>query len=925
MKILDVYLENYIGILEGTNRKEIEVNFRPMFEENIRNCLFLGRNGAGKTCLLNALTPFPSQNDERSSFLVPQKAGRKVLTFDRNGSKIICDIRWSSKGKTSCFMFLDNDAQPTPLTAKGNVTQYLQAIEEELGVQPEFLKIGRVGNRVSSFLDLGPGPRKNYIGKFMPEVEEWSVMYRNAAKRSSMIKGQLQGLQVELERIEPRTDLEATIARSTSELDHYRNEDSQLDVKLGTSQGIITELTPSRLGILNRANINSSSDNFNPLSDKKIEIENSIEKTTKQLEIFIEERPLLKNFLDSEVARLKAIEIQSTINRGLGELDATVLNRKEIRAKLDLTLKSDQEIKATLNKSTHAKEQLEKLSNEESINVNKLEKLKENYVNPIEVPENLTYENIKVASDALQDLQSEISDLKNAFPNLEMLELAYKFEMDEDALKRNLKTLNDALEDVKNRLETAKLRIVTIESQASFYNRFSGLHCNDSHCPFESYIGQFTNTGTEVAEKKLQIESFEKRIHDLEQNINDLNQTITAAKNVQVSHKRIKKYREVYELANIWNIIGPATSFYNLVNSTNSEVFDKINVTTLLESIGSEREISETSRILNTIQNRIKDLENLQESQDQLLKNSESISLEIHENQEKLKAVDEKIKKIENIISSQRSAYDLIDGMIQIQNRLKELNEELLLVTSLNLELEVLRGRWETAEAEITSVKSEKITISKFIKTLEEQLSKARLNLDRRNEYETRVGEMINRLKNAQIITEACHPAKGAPIEFLKDFLDITRNSVNDLLDIALKGEFRIGFSLTENEFRIPVSKGSGRIISDITEASEGQLALTKTILSLALVKQTIKNQSGYNIISFDEIDGMLDREKNRERFVEIVNQLSTELGIEQLLMISHNDSFQAQAAGLIIFPGHAMDLNDPSFINNKVILADLS
>jgi DNA repair exonuclease SbcCD ATPase subunit len=172
---------------------------------------------------------------------------------------------------------------------------------------------------------------------------------------------------------------------------------------------------------------------------------------------------------------------------------------------------------------------------------------------------------------------------------------------------------------------------------------------------------------------------------------------------------------------------------------------------------------------------------------------------------------------------------------------------------------------------------------------------------------------------------EACHPARGAPVEFLREFLDSTRDEVNDLLDVAMRGEFRIGFSLSDSEFRIPVAKGSGRVIPDVTEASEGQLALAKTVISLALVKQTVQAQGGYNVICFDEIDGMLDRERNRERFAEIVERLSSELGLEQLVMISHNDNFAASPAGIVLFPGHAMPVTDQAFLSNKLILADFS
>lgn len=207
MYIKNLYLQNYIGIQEGTGRSEIAIDFEPMRQAGLSRCLLMGRNGAGKTVLTNACSPFPSQGDDRTVTIIQGKPGRKIITFQRDDNvEVKCDIRWSPKGKVSCFMFLNGSETPTELTAKGNVGEYMRAVEEELGVTPEFLKIGRVGARVTGFLDMGPGPRKNYIGRFMPEVEEWSAMHKNVAKRVSLLKSNLQGLQVELDRIEPREE-----------------------------------------------------------------------------------------------------------------------------------------------------------------------------------------------------------------------------------------------------------------------------------------------------------------------------------------------------------------------------------------------------------------------------------------------------------------------------------------------------------------------------------------------------------------------------------------------------------------------------------------------------------------------------------------------------------------------------------------------
>jgi DNA repair exonuclease SbcCD ATPase subunit len=145
------------------------------------------------------------------------------------------------------------------------------------------------------------------------------------------------------------------------------------------------------------------------------------------------------------------------------------------------------------------------------------------------------------------------------------------------------------------------------------------------------------------------------------------------------------------------------------------------------------------------------------------------------------------------------------------------------------------------------------------------------------------------------------------------------------MIDLALGGDFRIGFEVTDTEFKIPIYKGSGTVLSDITTGpSGGETQLVKVVLSLALVKQIIQSNN-FNILALDETDSELDREKNRERFVSIVDKLINDLGIEQVFIISHNDHFHVAEAGLILLPGHSMPAEQEDlFMKNKIIVADL-
>jgi DNA repair exonuclease SbcCD ATPase subunit len=922
MRIKDAYVEGYLGLLEGTGRNELSVNFEPAHAAGIQKILLFGRNGSGKTTFMNALSPFPTQGDDRSTIIVPGHAGRKIITFDRNGTEIKCDIRWSSKGKTSCFMFIDGSDQPLDLTAKGNIGEYLKAVEQELGVTPDFLKMGRVGARVNSFLDLSPGPRKNFIGQFLPELEEWSVMYKNVSKRVSTIKAQLQGLQVELDRIEPRDELENTMRRTDAELNRLREEVSRLDTRIGAASGAFDEMSSARARMITEAGFDPEDGEFNPILQYAEGSKAAAAKAESQIAKLVTERPRLEAFRDPAIAKAKAAEITNTIARLNGELSALRSNRLQTRSRLDAAIKAETDAKTALNRAAGSAEQLAALSTQAEQLEAKVSTLTEQAATYSGLPDGLTYDEVKVASDALMNLQSEIGDLRAAFPTPDLLELAVKRDMDGDALRSIAAGLTANARELRARLDTSRARIGTIEAQVQFHNRFAGMHCNDPRCPFEAHIGQFASAADELASKKAEVESLEKRAEAAQEEARNTEAAASAAKAVVAAHARLRRFRPTLEAAGIWPAVGPSSAFYELINSGSTEAADTLSVTRLLDGLAVKRDLTEANRTLTGVRERIAGLEALRDARSQLEDNFARAQEQVAAARDDHGRADAEVTRVEQSVTVQDQALQLLNQLIALHDAAEKARADADRLAGMGTTLEAMHERWDAVLADRQEATAAKHDAVLAMQQADSALADARLRLGRRDEYEGRLADMQGKLDRAQAVADACHPARGAPIEFLRDFLDVTRDNVNELLDVAMRGEFRIGFSLTDSDFRIPVSKGSGRVIPDVTEASEGQLALAKTVLSLALVKQTVQAQGGYNVICFDEIDGMLDRERNRERFAEIVERLSAELGLEQLVMISHNDNFAAAPAGIVLFPGHCMPVDDRTFLENKIVLA---
>jgi len=810
-----------------------------------------------------------------------------------------------------------------PSTAKGNLGEYLQAVKDFLGVTPEYLKIGRVTGRLDGFLNMRPGQRKEFIGSFMPEVEEWSGMHKNAAKRLQLLNAQLKGLQVELDRIESRDELEAAARRAEADGTRLREEVRRYDTRLGAARGVLQELEPARNDILRRALVSPQQAGvFNPLPDLVFERETDAKRAAKQISDLRIARPTLERFQTIEATEEKIAQVREALGHAKGTAEAAAARRSEGRAALDRTLQAQQAAERSLRQATDSGTQLERLASQAEELSSRVASLTEEASGLPGAPDGATYDEVKAACDVLANLEAELAEARSAFPTPEVMETAIRSSLDDATMMTLEASLVTRTRELRERVGIARTRTTTIEAQAAFHSRFAGMHCSDPKCPFERHVEQFASAAEELVAKRDEITRLEERLQSCEQERQDMAAARSAAKSAAALHSRLRRHKAGLEAAGVWNKVGPSEAFLVLLTSTGTMTAEALSARKLLRALAVKRELSEARRSLDGIREREESLRALAAARAELEANHERTIADVAAARAAMSELDEEASRSQDLVSAQDAALQLLDQYARLLRREAEASTEAARLRDLSASLEALRERWEAASAEEAAANEGRSAAAASLEEAERTLGDARLRLGRRDEYEARLAEASGRVRVAQTVAEACHPAKGAPVEFLRDFLDTTRESVNTLLDMAMDGEFRLGFAVSDSEFRIPVSRGSGRVIPDVTETSDGQLALAKTILSLALVRQTVMASGGFNVICLDECDGPLDREKNRERFASIVDRLIDELGVEQLFAISHNDYLHAAPAGLILFPGHAMPVDDPGFMANKVVLA---
>ena len=149
-------------------------------------------------------------------------------------------------------------------------------------------------------------------------------------------------------------------------------------------------------------------------------------------------------------------------------------------------------------------------------------------------------------------------------------------------------------------------------------------------------------------------------------------------------------------------------------------------------------------------------------------------------------------------------------------------------------------------------------------------------------------------------VKEATSSKKGIPLYIIRKYLNNTEAITNELLDIAYDGKIYIdNFNITPTEFGIPFYNKGVRL-DDVKYASQGEISFLSMALSFALSTQTLRK---YNIMLLDEVDGALDI-RNREKFIEILENQIERIHAEQTFLITHNTMFSSYPVDIIDLSG---------------------
>lgn len=913
MKITYLKMENLKNILAGMGKSKVEIDFSKGKNDKI---LLLGGNGSGKSIILSSATPYRGTNDNRSVDPVEGKTGKKVIHFDHKGHKYEIEHFYGKNNKS----YIKKDGRE--LNENGNIRSFNSVMEEELEISPDYFAIGRLGDNVKNFINYPTAERKKYINKFIPNIDDYLIAYKNSSEKVTLYNKRLKSLNVQLEKYNTLDELLEAKKELEDEKETLGKEISKMEIQL---ESILNEIGKLSQDLMDKDNysteiIFNKHPQFKEMAGQYLPgVINTIEK----------EALVIQDDLD--VTYLKYPKLKGKTLEDCKEKLNELSNKKKL---LDVELENIEfkvnHYKSQVNDSNSKMAEIKaKLNSFENMDVDQITEMKtelegryndrRNLISHIKSDEfPITLEEAKLLKDDIKLLKRESGRVSESRGDLdEKLFDKYKFDIDtliglyntecdkKDKLEQNIAKLDKEMKEIYK--ESGLVKILEVSEH----------HDHAKECPF-------VPMAMGVQDRVDGIDGMEEEMKSLYTQLNEI--IIPRIEVIRNHIKYVKEFKEII-VNSIYNErfekLGiDKDDYMNTLLVTDSSKFDN-KFAIVDEVIGYYTDLEE----IRTLQTKLESIESKLElnrkiESDRITLNEE---LNVHDKTrtdslsvltEEINPEKERIEKDIKINTASTRIYEVLEAkltklnnIMDVVNELKELSDEMKVIDGKMLELRDQKNQY------IVDIDNKNAALNHLIG----KLDKANRDYYLVESINKELSDISSIYDKLLAVNTSLDPKKGIPLIFINNYLTDIAERANDLLDMAYKGDFFIKFEVNEKEFKIIVVKGDGTELEDISLASQGETAMTNTSLSLSMLANITK---GYNIMYFDEVDGTLDNE-NRRNFLSVLDRQIKTLGSEQTFIISHNNEFYSADVDLILLDKYEtkIDINDKQLMANKTIL----
>ena len=847
MKIIRFEMYGYKRLIPGLGIDRIVLEFKNLNTISIIN----GPNGIGKSTILNAMTPLPDSTD---NFVDGKEAG-KILIYD-NGYKIHIYSPINSKGvrQTSKAFISKNNLELNPT---GNISSYKDLLFSEFGLDSCYITLTSLSSDDKGIAMKTPSARKKYFNGLLSNMDVYNDINKTMVKRSNIFKSMINNITSKISSIGDSSKLEAILSGIENELGILETQKTNLINQIAELKAIIKTKDPD-----------SQIQNTYNIITEELDILN---KKIKAIDISLKNREY-ESYCNFNIEELKNIldKYNSTFESNNNELN-------NITEKINSLLKSQQEELEFLQ-SKIARINTLKGDVDIDILVKSISNIEQeiNTLNTLLLEHNIS---IDITATDLYHIHDQLNIIKDtidiikSYATSEELDI-YKSIIGSNDIKKSY--IEQQISKLENDLLDINNNITKLESTDNEVNRLiilsdldSKLDCiqyRDKSCPIYNII--------QDAKDRLNVINNNFSLNSMREQKKNLEEQMQKFKNINRIYIDMKRCDNI--INSIYNKIGIIPNEFNISTSDISKYKELGNYKERINTLS--KDLTEKKAIYSIYENKldmIHDVENdIKKTENKL----ENISEELNNKKE----LSEKLAKDNsNIIGKINIIKPIIDILEQKEALVIEKRNKLQQISLIEDNMTEITSCIDN----INCLNNKLINTNNFIDNKNKDRERIKYSLSMLQQYNEELEVYKEKYDLIETIKYYSSPTTGIQTLFMKLYMNNTLNICNDILSKMFNGNLVLDeYIINEEEFKIPCINNN-IIIDDISSMSSSQVSMISMIISMVLLKQS---SSIYNIVRLDEIDAGLDT-NNRIEFINICMRLIDILGIDQVIMVSHN------------------------------------
>ena len=870
MRITYFKLVNYIGILNGLGLHEIEIDFT-----RCKNtiCCISGKNGSGKSTLIKALSPLPDGSDNFVEGFQAEKYMSIIDDVNTYELRILSPVNSSGVRQVTKAFILKNGEELNPT---GNVTSYKDIVFSEFELDANYITLSKLSGEDRGLADKSPAERKKFVGSILESLETYNAINKTLTKKSNIFKSYINNLSTKIQNTGNEQALRARLAdidiqhqRLNDEMDKIKGRKTEAEtfIKIADPDGRIQE-------------------QYQAIYDQIKAINSAIEITEGKFNQYEEavSSHLKSDKYDKELVRLTKLQAQyqTAVESLAGKNSECILKRENLIKQVD-------------------------------VDRNKLENLK----NGFEI-ENLR-ESVKVLRNQQNSLTAHVDSSQMALQTISRAEFetihtallqikesivtfyAKHFETDiqfacENFLKgvtaaevlENYKTTQSEISKENGFVTAAENLIIVYNNQMNDIDVLKDRpkKCTINTCPFIKNAIALQKSGVdkllEAAEKDK--DSHLEKIIQLEQLVIDLQNVYEAMSGIDSIVNTINASRALLDKLPVSVIFTDITELYNRISRLDN--FGELdNLGAYAEAIDAQEDLKSINERLTVLEADLKVAEVQEDSIKSLEKSLADNEAEIGNLAEQIEKNKQDIGFNQDLADTYNDVIAKLSAMIESSNELKTLHENKdKLVADYRL-IESNIKQIKTYIDQINNIDSDLARVKADMDPLNAEKDAINYSLTNIITYNQELAEYQEKYNIVNTLKKYSSPTTGIQVLFMDMYLSKTLTTANELLGLMFEGSYRLlPYVINEIEFRLPFV-GNGLPVDDVSRGSNSQKCIIGTIMNLVLLFQA---STKYRITFLDEVDEGLDT-YNRTEFINVLYRLIQLLGIDQLIMISHN------------------------------------